>query len=259
MDISALRPFTTRLSLNSHDLRGSDRRKHCARAGAPCPLIERSNLHGGSVDTASFCRAGHFPSRPWASSSRPILIPHGISTLFWYSGSKEASLLLIFVHCLPATLLDAVFITALYLAGWLLSGEPLWIVQLTFKRHLTLFLIGIAAAIAVELCALHHGWCGHNAAYPPAAHWAPADLATGSSLKCHFCLGARRFVKSRCRKCLDTIRGYRAQTEKSGPHPLRLKRKGTGPPGPAFMSVSCTLRSLRRRKPATNMEKGDPR
>lgn len=84
----------------------------------------------------------------------------------WYSGSRSASLLLTFVRCLPATFLDAVFITVLYFAGWFIRRDRAWIMRLTAREHLALFFVGILAGAAVELGALHYGWWRYEASMP---------------------------------------------------------------------------------------------
>ena len=81
----------------------------------------------------------------------------------WYSGERQ-SLVMTFLHCLPAIVLDALFTLAIYLI--LLHWRGRTLAQLTRLGLLLLGVIGGTTAVVVELIALSFGWWSYGASMP---------------------------------------------------------------------------------------------
>lgn len=81
----------------------------------------------------------------------------------WYSGERQ-TLLTTFLHCLPATALDALFTVVLY--ALLLRSRNHSFPQLTSLGFLLLGVIGLITAVIVELVALSFSWWRYRASMP---------------------------------------------------------------------------------------------
>lgn len=131
----------------------------------------------------------------------------------WYSGERQ-SLLKTFVHCLPATTLDALFTLALY--ALLLRSRDHSFPQLTSLGVLLLAVIGATTAVVVELVALSFGWWSYSASMPRVPKLGIGLLPVlqlGILTPLTFVL-VRTLLKPTppqfFRRALDSIRGYRS-------------------------------------------------
>jgi len=83
-----------------------------------------------------------------------------------YAGSEDMPWAPRLLHCLPATILDALFVAGLYCAGAVLLQDRNWIRHLGGRGYLAVALAGAGAAVLVERLAIGFGWWDYNAAMP---------------------------------------------------------------------------------------------
>jgi hypothetical protein len=90
-----------------------------------------------------------------------------VGQLFAYSANLQAiPIASRFIHCLPATIADALYITAVFQVGTLLLRDRRWIFHWNWRSVLAVMAAGAGTAMAVEVLALDRGWWSYGPGMP---------------------------------------------------------------------------------------------
>jgi hypothetical protein len=89
-----------------------------------------------------------------------------VAQLTVYEGFKNPSSTYRLIHCLPATIMDALFIVGMYYAGRVLLRDRQWISHVKVLGYTVVILIGAVAAVLTEKVALKFGWWSYGPDMP---------------------------------------------------------------------------------------------
>ena len=89
-----------------------------------------------------------------------------VTQLTAYEGFINLSSAYRLIHCLPTTIMDALFIVGVYTAGRVVLRDRRWISHMRVLGYAVVILIGAVAAVLIEKVALNLGWWSYGPNMP---------------------------------------------------------------------------------------------